>query len=47
MLERRFGPLPPEAVGRVRAGSPEEIVSWADAVLEAPDLEAVFRESDL
>ena len=46
LLERRFGPLPPEAVGRVRGGSPEEIVSWADAVLDAPDLEAVFRERD-
>ena len=45
-LERRFGQLPPEAVGRVRGGSPEEIVSWADAVLDAPDLEAVFRERD-
>ena len=44
MLDRRFGPLPPEAVGRVRAGSPEEIVNWADAVLDAPNLEAVFRD---
>ena len=41
MLERRFGPLPPEAAERVRGSPPEDIRAFADAVLDAPDLQSV------
>ena len=46
MLDRRFGPLPQYAVGRVRAGTAEEIAAWADAVLDAPTLDAVLGGAD-
>ena len=42
-LRRRFGPLPPEAVERLRHGSGAELEAWADNVLDAGTLDEVFR----
>ena len=43
-LERRFGSLPAAVRNRIRSASVQELDSWADAVLDAPTLEAVFGE---
>ena len=43
MLEHRFGTLPPETVHLVRTASAESINTWADVVLDAPSLKAIFR----
>ena len=43
-LERRFGSLPAAVRKRIRSASVRELDSWADAVLDAPTLEAVFEE---
>ena len=43
-LERRFGSLPAAVRKRIRSASVQELESWADAVLDAPTLEAVFGE---
>ena len=40
---RRFGPLPPEALQRLRNASDDEILAWSTALLDAPSLEAVFE----
>ena len=42
LLERRFGRLPPGVRERVRCASVQELDAWADTVLDAPTLEAVF-----
>lgn len=39
-----FGPLPATFVDRVRAGTATDLDRWADAVLSAPTLDAVFAE---
>ncbi len=44
LLERRFGSLPAAVRKRIRSASVQELESWADAVLDAPTLEAVFGE---
>ena len=44
-LRRRFGPLPPEAAERLRQGSGAELEAWADNVLDAETLDAVFRST--
>ena len=44
-LRRRFGPLPPEAAERLRRGSGAELEAWADNVLDAETLDAVFRST--
>jgi hypothetical protein len=41
-LTRRFGPLPQAAADRVRAGTTADLERWADAVLTAASLDAVF-----
>ena len=45
-LTRRFGELPPETVERVRAAEGDQLLLWADRVLDAPSLEAVFADQD-
>ena len=44
-LQRRFGRVPSRFRERVRCASVQELDEWADAVLEAPTLEAVFGDS--
>jgi hypothetical protein len=46
LLTRRFGELPPETVERVRAAEGDQILLWAERVLDAPSLEAVFADQD-
>ena len=43
-LEGRFGRLPSTVRERVRSATVQELDSWADSVLDAPTLEAVFRD---
>jgi flagellar biosynthesis/type III secretory pathway protein FliH len=45
LLKLRFGELPPEAVERLSCGTAEELDAWAEAVLAAPSLTAVFDPS--
>jgi hypothetical protein len=42
LLERRFGPLPPEFESRLRAATSAELERWAEAVLAAASIEEVF-----
>ena len=41
-LERRFGALPSWVVNKIESASEQDLESWADAVLTAPTLDAVF-----
>jgi hypothetical protein len=43
LLTRRFGPLPAWAEQRLEQASRQELEGWAERVLEAPQLEDVFR----
>jgi len=42
LLGRRFGPVAPEVAARVRAADDAQLDVWADRVLDAETLEAVF-----
>jgi len=42
LLERRFGSLPKSVHNQIAVARPRQVEAWLDAVLEAPDLEAVF-----
>jgi predicted transposase/invertase (TIGR01784 family) len=42
-LSKRFGPLGDDVRARLAAATFEELESWAERVLEAPTIEAVFR----
>ena len=44
-LAKRFGPVPPDVQERVRAASIPDLDRWAETVLTAPTLEAVFADS--
>ena len=44
-LEYKFGPLPLSVRERVQRASRRELDEWLDAVLDAPTLEAVFRDT--
>ncbi|MEO1234374.1 MAG: DUF4351 domain-containing protein [Myxococcota bacterium] len=44
LLTRRFGELSSETVERVKAGDGDQLLVWADRVLDAETLEAVFAE---
>jgi hypothetical protein len=44
-LRKRFGAVPDTAVERVHAAAIEDLDRWADAVLDAPSLDAVFEPS--
>jgi hypothetical protein len=43
-LQRRFGPLPGDLEPRLLAASEAALEAWADRVLDAPTLTAVFAE---
>ena len=43
-LERRFGPLPDAVRERLFAADTETLDQWADRVLDAPNLDAVFED---
>jgi hypothetical protein len=42
-LERRFGVLPEWALEQLTSASEQDLEAWADAILTAPTLEAVFN----
>ena len=43
LLEHRFGVLPVWALEQLGSASEQELETWADAILTAPTLEAVFN----
>jgi len=43
LLEKRFGPLPPAIQARLEKATPAKLEAWADAVLDAPTLDGVFK----
>ena len=43
LLERRFGPLPSWAVERIAKADEDSLEHWAENLLVAPSLEAVFE----
>ena len=45
LLTKRFGALSEATLARVGAASPEDLERWALALLDAPNLEAVFEPS--
>jgi len=44
LLIRRFGPLPDGAEARLRAATTETLELWAERVLDAPTLDAIWPE---
>ncbi len=46
-LERRFGLLPEWASEKLKSAKSKDLEAWADAILTAPTLEAVFNKSDV
>lgn len=42
-LARRFGAVPTGIRGRIEQASPSELLSWCQAVLDAPTLDSVFE----
>ena len=42
-LTRRFGPLAEDDRQRLLHASPEQLASWAERILDAPTLDAVFQ----
>ena len=45
LLVRRFGPISQAVQTRLRAASADELASWAERCLEAPNLDDVFSVS--
>lgn len=44
LLVTRFGPLPEAVVARLRAGTEADHARWAERLLTAPSLDAVFSD---
>lgn len=44
LLTRRFGPLPPEAVDRIRQAALPQLETWLDRIIDAPSMQAVFEQ---
>ena len=42
-LRKRYGAVPDTVIDRVHAAGIEDLDRWADAVLDAPSLDAVFN----
>ena len=47
ILVRRFGPLPEEIGRHLDKASLEQLDLWADRILDAPSLEAVFKDESV
>ena len=45
-LTRRFGPLPEWAVSRLEVASLDQLQNWAEAIFDAPSLEALLGEGE-
>lgn len=45
LLRRRFGEISGATLDRVRAASDDELTAWAENILDAPSLDAVFHPS--
>ena len=45
ILERRFGPLSRTVRDRIAGADPDELDAWFDRVLDANNLEAMFKAS--
>jgi hypothetical protein len=45
LMRRRYGAVPASVIDRVHAAGIEDLDRWADAVLDAPSLDAVFDPS--
>lgn len=43
LLERRFGLLPEWVTEKLSCATEQELEAWAEAILTAPTLEAVFK----
>jgi hypothetical protein len=43
-LTKRFGPLSPDTTQRLNAATADQLELWADRILDAPTLDAVFAE---
>jgi hypothetical protein len=44
LLSRKFGELPPEVIARLEAATQEQLDTWADRILIADSLAAVFAD---
>jgi hypothetical protein len=44
-LRKRYGAVPDSVIDRVHTAGIEDLDQWADAVLDAPSLDAVFEPS--
>ena len=44
LLIKRFGPLPGVVEQRLAEAEPAKLERWAERLLEAPSLDAVFEE---
>jgi hypothetical protein len=42
LLSKRFGPLDEQTTARLKAATLEQLDTWADRILDAPTLQAVF-----
>jgi hypothetical protein len=47
LLAKRFGPLPEWAETRLAEADAGQLERWSDALLDAPDLESVFKTARL
>ncbi len=43
-VTRRFGEVPEDAQARIRGATSDQLLRWADRVLDAPTLAAVFAK---
>ncbi len=46
LLEKRFGPLGPSTVARIKAAEPEQLLTWGERVLGAQELGDVFVDAE-
>ncbi|MGI9229672.1 MAG: hypothetical protein ACR2P9_07430, partial [Gammaproteobacteria bacterium] len=42
LLQRKFGPLPQNIQQQLTQATPDDLKAWADKILDAPSLEAIF-----
>lgn len=46
LVEHRFGPIPDWAITRIQSAQADQLMRWAQLILTAPSLEALFEPSD-